>query len=59
MHNVYINNDSFKILYQIPLILYSLFITSFINSILKYLSLSENSIIQLKKENDIDSIMYA
>ena len=58
MHNVYINNGSFKILYQIPLILYSLFITSFINSILKYLSLSENSIIQLKKENDIDSIMH-
>ena len=57
MHNVYINNGSFKFVYQIPLILYSSIITSFINSILKYLSLSENAIIKLKKENNIDSII--
>ena len=57
MHNVYINNGAFKFIYQIPLILYSSIITSFINSILKYLSLSENAIIKLKKENNINSII--
>ena len=57
MHNVYINNGAFKFLYQIPLILYSCFISSFIYLLLKYLSLSENSIINLKKENKINRII--
>ena len=57
MHNIYINNGAFQFLYQIPLILYSSFITSFIHLLLKYLSLSENSIIKLKNENNIDSIL--
>jgi len=57
MHNIYINNGSFKLLYQIPQILYSSVITFFINSLLKYLSLSENAIIKLKREKNIDSVM--
>ena len=57
MHNIYINNGAFKISNQIPLILYSSIITSFIYLLLKYLSLSENSIIKLKNENNIDSIL--
>ena len=57
MHNIYINNGSFKFLYQIPLILYSSIITTFLNSILKYLSLSENAIINLKSQDNIDYII--
>ena len=57
MHNIYISNGAFQFLYQIPLILYSSIITSFIYLFLKYLSLSENSIIRLKNENNIDSIL--
>ena len=57
MYNIYINNGSFPFIYQIPLILYSSIITAFINSLLKYLSLSENAIIKLKKENNIDLII--
>ena len=57
MHNIYMNNGTFQLLYQIPLILYSSIITTFINSFLKYLSLSENTIIKLKKENNIDLVI--
>ena len=57
MHNIYVNNGTFKLLYQIPLILYSSIITAFINSLLKYLSLTENTIIKLKKENNIDLVI--
>ena len=57
MHNIYVNNGTFKLLYQIPLILYSSIITTFINSLLKYLSLTENTIIKLKKENNIDLVI--
>jgi len=57
MHNIYINNGTFPFIYQIPLILYSSIITAFINSLLKYLSLSENTIIKLKKENNIDLVI--
>ena len=57
MHNIYVNNGTFKLLYQIPLILYSSIITTFINSLLKYLSLTENTIIKLKKEDNIDLVI--
>ena len=49
MHKIYINNGKFDILYQISQILYSSIIPSVINGILKYLSLSEKSILILKK----------
>jgi len=59
MHNIYINNGTFPFIYQITLILYSSIITAFINSLLKYLSLSENTIIKLKKENNIDLVIQS
>ena len=49
MHNVYINNGGFDILSQISNIIYSSIIPSLLNTILKYLSLSENNILKLKK----------
>ena len=53
MHNVYKNNGSYDLILQIPQILYSTIITSNINVILKYLSLSEKSLLNIKKEINI------
>ena len=50
MHKVYEDNGKFDILYQIPQIFYSSIISSLANVLLKNLSLSENSILELKKE---------
>ena len=50
MHKIYEDKGSYNILYQIPQILYSTLITSFINIILKTLSLSEKNIIDLKNK---------
>ena len=52
MHNIYVNEGSLSFLYQIPQILYSTVISAIINIILKQLSLSELTILSLKKEND-------
>ena len=52
MHNIYVNNGNFNIIFQLPQILYSTIITSFINVILKSLSLSENSILKIKNANE-------
>ena len=49
LHKIYEDNGKYNFIYQIPNILYSTIIASFINIIIKYLSLNENSIIQLKK----------
>ena len=52
MHRIYIDQGNFNFIYQIPKILYSTIISSFINIIIKYLSLSEKVIIELKREKD-------
>ena len=56
MHNIYVNNGNFNIIFQLPQILYSTIITSFINVILKSLSLSENSILKIKNANEKEYI---
>ena len=50
MHKIFIDKGSFNFIYQIPQIIYSSIISIIINSIVTYLSLSEKSIIQLKKD---------
>ena len=50
MHKVYVDNGAFDIIYQIPQILYSSIISSFANVLLKNLSLSDNNILELKKD---------
>ena len=49
-----INSDKgkFNIIFQIPQILYSTIISSLINIILKYLSLSEKQMLSIKSQND-------
>ena len=53
MHKIYEDNGAFNILLQLPQILYSSFISTIINMILKILSLSENNILAIKQEKDI------
>ena len=55
MHQIYEDQGSFNIIYQIPQILYSSLICSVINILITYLSLSEKDIIFLKKyKNNIE-----
>ena len=51
LHNIYIDKGKFNFIYEIPKILYSTIITSVINYIIKYLSLTEEKISELKEKN--------
>ena len=48
MHKIYEDEGIFNIIYQLPHILYSSIICSVINNMLKYLSLSEKNVIEIK-----------
>ena len=50
MHNIYISEGQFNLIYHIPQIVYSTIISYVINSIIKYLSLIGNDISEIKKE---------
>ena len=52
MHNIHENNGKYKILAQLPQIFYSSLVSTVINIILKQLSLSERSLIEIKKEGN-------
>ena len=53
MHEIYVRNGSYDIFLQIPQILYSTLITAAVNIILKQLSLSDNTILKIKREKNI------
>ena len=53
MHKIYIESGSLSILNQIPQICFSSVITAVLNFILKLLSLSENNILDIKKEKNM------
>ena len=53
MHKLYLDNGAFNILYQIPQIIYSSFVTTIINIILRILSLSEKNMLRIKQEKNI------
>ena len=53
MHKIYEDNGRFNIIYQIPQILYSTLVSMTINKLLKFLSLSEKSILDLKNEKNM------
>ena len=50
MHKIYEDEGTFNFIYQIPQIIYSSLISGFIKAIIKFLSLSEKNILQIKKE---------
>jgi surface protein len=54
MDKIYEDNGIFKILFQLPQILYSSVISSAIDMILHKLSISEEQILEMKKEKDIE-----
>ena len=56
MHKIYKDEGKFNFIYQLPNILYSTIISSIINIILKFLSLSENKIIEIKNNDKKDNI---
>ena len=54
MDKIYEDNGIFKILFQLPQILYSSVISSAIDMILHKLTISEEQILEMKKEKDIE-----
>ena len=50
MHEIYIEQGEFNFIYQISQIIYSSLISAVISIIIKFLSLSEQSIIEMKNE---------
>ena len=52
MHKIYINNGIYKILFQIPIMVYSTLVSAIINFLLKKLSLTGEQILELKQEKD-------
>ena len=53
MHKIYMDEGIFNIKYQIPKIIYSTIISAVISSLIKFLALTENKIIEIKKEKNI------
>ena len=56
MHKIYEDEGIFNFIYSIPNIIYSLIISSIINILISKLSLSDENIIELKKESDINKL---
>ena len=56
MHKIYQDKGQFNFLYQIPQILYSTFISRFIDSLIKNFSLSQDILVELKQEMRKDII---
>ena len=52
MHKTYQENGAYDLIYKIPQILYSTIVSTIINIILKTLSLSEKSLLEIKEEKD-------
>jgi len=57
MNRIYIENGKYNLTYQIPQIIYSCLISSFINAILRLLSLSEKDILSVKNEKSLENIV--
>ena len=55
MHKIYIDEGEFDFIYQIPMILYSSFISGIINTIIKYFALSEIIILEIKNKKIIEN----
>ena len=55
MHKIHVGKGKFDFIFQIPQILYSLIISAILNSIVKALSLSENNILSIKAEKDLNN----
>ena len=52
LHQIYIDNGLFNIIYQLPKIIYTTLVSSIIYLFVKYFSLSEENILGLKERNE-------
>ena len=53
MHKIYIDRGKYDFIYQIPKILYSSIITTVINNIVRYFSLTQMNILEIKRTKNI------
>ena len=58
MHKLYKDRGKFDLLFQIPQILYSTLISKLIDALIKTLALSQDNIIELKKEKEKEKEKY-
>ena len=56
LHKILIDEGEFNFIYQVPQIIYSSLISAIINFLIKYLSLSEKNIIEIKREKEINTL---
>ena len=56
MHKLYLNKGSFKLENQLPIIISSSFISLILNSLIKLLALSNDSIINLKQKSEKENV---
>ena len=56
MHKIYTDQGAYNFIYQIPQIIYSSLISEILNSIIKYLSLPEKDVIEIKNEKSNDNL---
>ena len=56
MHNVYENKGLFDISYQLPLIIYSSFISMFLSALVQILGLSNDAIISFKQSEEAQNV---
>ena len=56
IHDIYKNKGKYDFLYFLPQIIYSFFISYFITSVIKYFSLSERNILEIKMEKNKDNL---
>ena len=54
MHKIYIDGGKYNLIYQIPQILYSSIISGIFNTLIKYLSLSQDNIMDFKHTSGIN-----
>ena len=54
MDKIYVDNGMFNFIFQLPQIIYSSLVSTVINMILQKLSISENQILDMKKEKDVE-----
>ena len=56
MHQIYEDEGDFNFIYQLPQIAYSTLISLFIDNITSFLALSEDNILEFKKDKDLENI---
>ena len=57
MHKIYVDEGQYNFIYQLPQIIYSTIISTFINMLIKFLALTEKMILEIKnmkKSEDLD-----